>query len=110
MLLGRLHGGEVWAIENCRAGASDFLRSKSEEALYLLPDNDAQPNAEGDEGDEDEPEAKPRPPTFALANPVRAPSRTVQSIRLLHCDRVELERFFGVQASSRLGHAGSLVP
>jgi hypothetical protein len=34
----------------------------------------------------------------------------VQSIRLLHRDRVELERFLGVQATSRLGHAGSLKP
>ena len=73
------------------SGVSTERESKSlkaEEPFDLAPDDHGQPEAEGDEHDQDEPEPQSGARHLARALAVRSAPRAMQPVRLLHGSRV----------------------
>ena len=76
-----------------------------------MPDDDAEVDADAYEAEEHEPEAKSGALGLLLTMAVRAPPRSMQLVRPLDGDRIELERLVHhFRVPGRLGHTGSLNP
>ena len=74
-----------------------------------MPDDDAEVDAQNNEAEQDEPEAKVRALGLVFTVPVGAAPRSMQLVRPLNGDRIELQRLVDhFRTSSRLGHVGSL--
>src|SRR5262249_48643024 len=79
---------------------------QTERPLDLVPDDDAQVDAHGDEDDEHDPE--PELGAFRLASllAMHAATGSMELVRALDSSRIELQRFVDqFRAASRLGHA-----
>ncbi len=82
---------------------------QTERALDLVPDDDAEVDADSDEAEEDEPEAKSGALGLLSTVTVGTPPRSMQFVRPLDGDRIELERLVHhFRVPGRLGHMGSL--
>jgi len=76
-----------------------------------VPDDDAEVDADGDEAEEDEPEAKLGALGLLSMVAMGAPPRSMQLVRPLDGDRIELERLVHhFRVPGRLGHMESLNP
>jgi hypothetical protein len=82
---------------------------EAEGALDLVPDDDAQVDARRHEDEKDEPEAKLSALRLPLAIPVGAAPGSMQPVRPLDRNRIELQRLIDhLRAAGRLGHARSI--
>ena len=90
-----------------RAPRSEVSPYKPEGALDLVPDDDAQVDARRDEDEEHHPETKLGALRLPLTVPVVAAPGSMQPVRALNRDRIELQRLIDhLRAASRLGHPG----
>jgi GAF domain-containing protein len=89
--------------------AADFLRSKAEESLDLVPDHDDEHDADRDQCQQHEPEPQARAPDLPLSLAVSASASAVQAIGVLDGRGVEIQGLVRIEASRRLGHAGSVI-
>src|SRR6266540_2870386 len=107
----RGRGGAAGArADRARRSPRSTKYLQTERALDLVPDDDAQVDAQGDESEEDEPEAEVCALRFSLAVTVGAAPSSMHLVRALDGDRIELERFVHhFRTAGRLGHERSLV-
>ena len=89
--------------------AADFLRLKAEESLDLVPDHDDEHDAERSQCQQHEPEPQARAPDLPLSLAVSASASAVQAIGVLDGRGVEIQGLVRIEASRRLGHAGSVI-